>query len=147
MNEKIPNMLDEELIRDLERLKSLDPEDKEYRDALESIQKLHGMRLDSEKVELDYAAKREKTQLDSGREDEALRLKEAEEKRMQDQALAERKEFWIKLVADAGILVINLAFFAIQYRRGFRFEQTGSLTSSTFKEVRQKAFANMFKRK
>lgn len=148
MDEKmIPNKIDEEIARGLEKLNKLELQSEEYKKALEAVSRLHEMKLDAEKVELDYAAKREKTQLDAGRADEELRLKEAEEERLRDQAKAERREFWIKLATDAGLLVANLGFFALQFRRGYQFEKDGAFTSTTFKEVRQKAFSSLFKKK
>lgn len=144
---KIPEMIDEELVRELNRLKTLQAESKEYHDTLNAIGRLHEMKLDAEKVELEFDEKREKRLLDSGRADEELRLREAEERRLQDQAANERKEFWIKLATDAGILVVNLAFFAAQFSRGYKFEKDGTYTSTTFREVRQKAFNSLFKRK
>ncbi len=148
MDEKvIPNGIDEEISRGLNKLKTLDQASKEYKEALEAISRLHEMKLDTEKVELDYAAKREKTQLDAGRADEELRLKEAEEERLRDQAKAERREFWIKLGVDAGLMIANLGFFVLQFKRGYEFEKDGTFTSTTFREVRQKAFSSLFKRK
>lgn len=147
MDEKIPNMIDDEILRQLEKLKTLKPESKEYHDTLNAIGRLHDMKLDSEKVELEFNEKREKRLLDSGRADEELRLKEAEEKRLQDQAVNERKQFWIRLAADTGILIVNLAFLGIQFKRGFKFEKDGVLTSTTFREIRGKAFGSLFKRK
>ena len=148
MDEKvIPNEIDKEISRGLNKLKTLEQGSKEYKEALEAISRLHEMKLDAEKVELDYAAKREKTQLDAGRADEELRLKEAEEERLRDQAKTERREFWIKLGVDAGLMIANLGFFALQFRRGYKFESTGAYTSTTFKEARQKAFSSLFKRK
>ena len=114
--------------------------------SLESVGRLHGLKLEAEKVELDYKARREKTQLDAGRSDEELRLKEAEEERMRDQAKDESKRFWIRLAADAGILVANLVFLAVQFGKGYRFEKDGTYTSTTFKEMRTKALGNLFKR-
>lgn len=148
MDEKvISNMIDEEEIRGLNKLKTLEQGSEEYKKALEAVSRLHEMKLDAEKVELDYAAKREKTQLDAGRADEELRLKEVQEDRQRDQAKAERREFWIKLATDAGLLIANLGFFAIQFKKGYQFERDGALTSTTFREVRQKAFGSLFKRK
>lgn len=148
MNEGIiPEKIDDEIKRGLDKLKSLKPGTTEYRDVLGTVDQLHKMQLEADKVELDYQAKREKMQLDAGRADEELRLKEAEEERQQNQAKAERREFWIKLAADAGILVANLAFFGVQFKRGYQFEAKGAYTSTTFKEARQKAFSSLFKRK
>ena len=148
MNEGIiPEKIDEEIGRGLDKLKSLKPGTTEYRDTLGTVEQLHKMKLEAEKVELDYQAKREKLQLDAGRADEELRLKEVEEERQQNQAKAERIEFWVKLAADAGILIANLAFFGAQFKKGYKFEANGAYTSTTFKEARQKAFSSLFKRK
>lgn len=146
MEDKIPSMIDEELIRELNKLKTLSPDSKEYHDCLKAIEALHEMKLDSEKVELEFKERLEKRLLDSGRADEELRLKEAEERRLRDQAEAEKKQFWIGKAIDGAVLAVNLAFFALQFRRGYKFEKDGCLTSTTFREVRQRAF-NLFKHK
>lgn len=147
MNEDITKLIDEELVRELEELESLDPGDKEYLEALAAIERLHKLKLEAEKVDLEYTEKRENRIINNGRADEELRLREAEEARALAEQKNRKKEFWIKLAADAGTTVAALAFFGLQWAAGYIFEEKGTYTSTTFKEVRQKAFGTLFRRK
>ena len=147
MDENISNLIDEELVRELEKLKSLKPESEEYKKTLDAVKRLHEMKLDSVKIELEDSVKREKLAYDNGRADEEIRLKEAEEMRLQESQQREKKEFWIKTALDTGLVALNLLFFGFQFRKGYRFEEQGTYTSSTFREVRQRAFNTLFKRK
>lgn len=60
---------------------------------------------------------------------------------------SERREM-LRLIADCGLGVLKfvggLAFFGWQYSRGWKFEETGTLCSDTFKSARQDS-RKMFK--
>ena len=60
---------------------------------------------------------------------------------------AERRET-VRVVAEAGLGVLKfvgtLAFFGYNYSRGWKFEETGTLCSDTFKTARQDS-RKMFK--
>ena len=138
MEDKVLEKVEKEATRCLEQLSKLKPGSEDYKATLDAVQHLQTMRLDDTKVEPDYAAKREKTQLDAGRADEELRLKEAEEKRMAERERLERRRDLLRIGVDVGMALLNLGFFAIQIRKGYKFEENGTYTSTTFREARQK---------
>lgn len=124
MTNEICKKVDCELTDCLDKLGTLEPETEEYRKTLEAAKLLHSLSLEANKVELDQQAKTEKSKQDNERA-------EADRK-------SRRWEFWIEKGLAVGSLVANLAFFGFQWTRGLYFEQKGTLTSPTFREIRQK---------
>lgn len=147
MNEQIKTLMDEELVRELEKLKTKDPGSQEYLEALSAIERLNEMALNNEKVDLEFTEKRELRIFNNGRADEELRLKEAEEERLREDSRRQKREFWVKLGTDIGIAAASMAFFGAQWILGYTFEKNGTYTSTTFKEMRQKAFNILLRKK
>lgn len=54
---------------------------------------------------------------------------EAELKEKQEQA----KDRYFKLGIEAGSIILPMIFYAIWMRKGFKFEETGTYTSTTFR--------------
>ena len=146
MDERIPEQIDNEVIRYLEELKDLEPGTEEYKNVMNALERLYNLRLDYDRVDLDYRAKREKIQLDSGRNDEELRLKEMEAENALEKDQQDRKQYWIKMAVEGGIALLNIVILVSQFNKGFKFEKDGTLTSTTFKEFRQRAFGNLFRK-
>ena len=54
---------------------------------------------------------------------------EAELKEKQEQA----KDRYFKLGIEAGSIILPMIFYAVWMRKGFKFEETGTFTSTTFR--------------
>ena len=53
----------------------------------------------------------------------------------EDKLKEESKDRYFKFGADMAKVVMQLGFFGIWMQKGFRFEETGSITSSTFRNL------------
>ena len=112
MNEEICKLMDEEIKSQLEEMSSLKAGSDEKIKATESLSKLYKLRIDDERLDNEL-------------------LKETMEK---EALLTEqKKDRWFKTGIAAAEIGIPLIFYGIWMRRGFKFEETGTFTSQTFK--------------
>lgn len=110
--EEIRNLLDEEIKAEIEALSSLTFGSKEHLTATENLATLYKLRVDETKTALDFEEKSENRKND----------------------LAEQvKDRYFKLGIAAAELVLPLMFYAVWMRRGFKFEENGTYTSTTFR--------------
>ena len=110
--EEIRNLLDEEIRAEIEALSSLQFGSKEHLTATENLATLYKLRVDETKTALDFEEKSENRKND----------------------LAEQvKDRYFKLGIAAAELVLPLMFYAVWMRRGFKFEENGTYTSTTFR--------------
>lgn len=117
--EEIRNMLDEEIRAEIDGLGSLSFGSKEHLTATENLATLYKLRVEETKIALDFEEKAE-----NRKRDEQLR----------EEQLAEQvKDRYFKLGIAAAELVIPLMFYAVWMRRGFKFEENGTFTSTTFR--------------
>lgn len=67
---------------------------------------------------------------------ELYKLKNEETKNENDVNRNERKmDRYFKLITDMSSVVLPLCVYVVWMRRGFRFEETGTITSQTFKNL------------
>lgn len=110
--EEIRNLLDEEIKAEIEALSSLSFGSKEHLTATENLATLYKLMVDETKTALDFEEKSENRKND----------------------LAEQvKDRYFKLGIAAAELVLPLMFYAVWMRRGFKFEENGTYTSTTFR--------------
>jgi hypothetical protein len=68
-----------------------------------------------------------------------LKIKEdqaQEELKLKAQQLGEgKKDRWVKVLVDGACLLVPVGFNWIWMRRGFKFEETGAFTSTTFRNL------------
>lgn len=144
MDEQIGLKLDGEIVKLLDKLESLNPNEEAYHKVSDELKQLYLIRIDGLKAEWDYSEKREKRIVDSGRADEEVRIKEFEGALKRDQFDDQKKDRWIR-VSIAGVeLILPLVVYAIQFRSGMIFEKTGTFTSDTMK--RHLRFLNPFRK-
>ena len=190
MNEEIKNLLDEEIKSQIQRISSMDVEDQNYSALVNSLVKLHSMRIEeakliSEKSDRDYKRKtdeedrqykrdfeREERKYRRDAEEEDRQYKRGFEKEERDyrrnteladrqykrdfereerdykrsedviarnherqQSEEQRTERFIRIGLDVAGLLIPIAFYSTWMRKGFKFEETGTFTSTTFRNL------------
>lgn len=133
MDEEITKKLEDQIVRVEEELEGLTPGSKDYAEVANNLKLLYQLRLDGVKAEWDYDEKREKRINEAGRADEELRLREHEEALRRDQFDDQKKDRWIRVIVAGVELVVPMIFYGVWMARGFKFETTGTYTSSTFK--------------
>lgn len=85
-----------------------------------------------------------KIEEDKNYRDAELKAKEDDLKKKQNDE--DNKHRLLKLGVDVGNILVSLTFFGIWMKRGFKFEETGTFTSKTFRDASGK-FLNFLFRK
>lgn len=112
MNITIRNKLDDELKRQLEDISQMAVGEEQTSKAISDFTKLYELALEDDKVELEC----EKTYQEglNGHSEQ-------------------KKERLVKIGIAAAELVLPLMFYGFWLRKGLKFEETGSFTSTTFR--------------
>lgn len=126
MNEELILMLDEEIKAGLEGLSSLDYGSKEHSEAVENLTKLYKLRIEDSKAAMEYNKEIDNDQF---RRDQM----EKEEQSRKEQLAEQRIDRYVRIGIAAAELVVPIVFYNIWMKRGFKFEETGSFTSTTFR--------------
>ena len=107
MDEEIRKLLEEEIKREIRDLSTLEPGSKEKSTAIEDLAKLYRLRIDETR-------------------NEDIQFKK-------DQLREQVKDRYFRLGVEAVSIILPLMFYATWMKRGFRFEETGTFTSTTFR--------------
>lgn len=126
MEENIKNLLSEEIAAEIQALSELSSGSKEKSTAIDDLTKLYKLRIEENKSEWDADEKYNRRMME-----EEINTRENEAKHIQ---LAEQiKDRYFRVGIAAAELVIPLMFYGIWMKKGFKFEETGTYTSTTFK--------------
>lgn len=111
---EIKTMLDEEIKSEIQNLSNLEVGSKELEIATASVANLYRLKLEEVKAEREHANNAE------------MELKQAQFKE-------QTRHQYIRLGLDAASLVVPMIFYGIWMHKGFKFEETGTFTSTTFR--------------
>lgn len=114
---EIQKLLDEEIVQRLKGLNGLESGSKEIGAAIEDVEHLFKMRVEERKLN---------NELESNARDERDKLVEN---------AARAKDRYIRLGLDVAGLILPLAFYGIWMAKGLKFEETGTFTSTTFRNL------------
>lgn len=108
MDKGIRELLDEEIRKEIEDFDRILPGDDNYSMATDRLTKLYKLRI-------------EEKQADS-------------ETQLKEKQLSEgKKDRYLKLAVDAAGILLPIGLYHLWMRRGFKFEETGTYTSTTFR--------------
>lgn len=124
MENEIKDMLNEEIVNIIHDLNDTDEDSEEYSKIVDSLVKLHKLRIEELKFEQEFDEKKKRRCLD----EKDLMLK-------QNQAFEQKKERYFKIGMEAAGIVLPLMFYAIWMNKGFEFEKEGTFTSTTFRSL------------
>ncbi|RZS92121.1 hypothetical protein [Cuneatibacter caecimuris] len=144
MSENIKELLNEEIAAEIQAISSLNSGSEEKSKAIEDLAKLYRLRIEETKSELDAEDKRSRRTLDSeanvreneikkSQLDEQIKADVQDEQYKRSQLDEQVKDRYFKLGIAAAELLIPLMFYGIWMRKGFKFEETGTYTSTTFR--------------
>lgn len=119
---EIRDLLEEELRCEFEKLSQMEPGSKEHSDVLDSVVKLYKLNIEETENERAFHLKCD----ESTNADIDLRLKK-------EQVRDDRFNRFLRVGVDAAGVVLPLIFYGIWMKRGFKFEETGTFTSMTFR--------------
>lgn len=92
--------------------------------ATRALERLHKINHDRQQLELEYV----KNKLEENKQ-------LLEQVKTEQQFAAERKDRTIRHVIEAAGIVLPIGFYWTWMRRGFKFEETGAVTSTTFRNL------------
>lgn len=121
MEENINKMLDDEIRNRLLELKTLEPGSKETESAVNNLTKLYELRLMENKNLWEI--------------EERFETRVNEENLKREQLELDIKNFKCRLVLESASILLPMAFYAVWMNKGLKFEETGVLTSSTFRNL------------
>lgn len=139
--DEIKEMLNEEIKAEMNGLYDLDPGSEEKSAAIDDLVKLYRLRIDEAKSENDLSEKRAQFKLenDSKQLDRILKEKLETENGKRGERLGkmqieeQSKDRIFRASIAAAEIVLPLIFYAAWMRKGFKFEETGTFTSTTFR--------------
>lgn len=99
-------MLERQIETEIQGLAIMEPGSEEKTKAIDDLTKLHKLKIDEAKVELERKAKKD-----------------------------EKQHWYIKLGVDAGLVGVGMAFNHYWRKKGFKFEEVGTFTSHTLREI------------
>ena len=121
MDEEIRKLLEEEIKAEIRDLSTLESGSKEKSTAIEDLAKLYKLRIEETKNEWDFTEKYESRNSD-------IQFKK-------DQLEEQVKDRYFRFGVEAAGIILPLIFYAIWMKRGFKFEETGTYTSTTFRSL------------
>lgn len=119
MGEEIKTMLEEEIRNEIDGLASLSTGSEEHTKAVDNLAKLYKLKIEEDKTSMEYLEKAQTRESDNGFKCDQM-----------EEAIKDR---YIRIGIAAAELVLPLMFYAVWMRRGFKFEQNGTYTSTTFR--------------
>ena len=142
--EQLKDLLSEEIKTQIQDLSKLDPGSTEKSKAVDDLATLYKLKIDETKMELDFDEKQARRKMDKENrlKDDAIteqQLKDENSVRERDELirkeqLAEQvKDRYIRLGIAAAEIILPLIFYSKWMKKGFKFEETGTFTSTTFR--------------
>ena len=143
---EIKSLLGEVIEAEIAYVGSLSPEDEKKSKAIQHLADLHKLRIDEIKAKTDADEKRLRRAMDSKQHRAELTLKERqadgdeaaranEEQFKQHQLNDQVLDRYVKIGVATAELVLPLVFYGVWMKRGLKFEETGTFTSQTFKNL------------
>lgn len=123
MEDRIKEMLDERIQSQIEYIASLDDDDENKTKAIDDLVQLYKLRIEESKNDKELEEKKERRLMES--EQEALKA--------ENDLKEQRKDRIIKIVLTAAEVGLPLLFYGRWMKKGFKFEETGSFSSTTFR--------------
>lgn len=126
MEEKIKDMLDEEIANEFQALSGLKTGSQEQTVAIDNLATLYRLRIEESKSDWEAGDKYDRLEMEKEANDRDNELK-------QIQIAEQVKDRYFRVGVAAAELIIPLMFYGLWMNKGFKFEETGVLSSSTFK--------------
>ena len=133
MNEEIRQALADEILDQFNNLKNLDSGSKEQQTAVENITKLYRLGLEDVKADTDYDEKLYRRDVDAQHEQDELDKQTREEEFKRNQLSEQTKDRYFRLGIEVAGIILPLMFYASWMKKGFKFEETGTYPSTTFR--------------
>lgn len=142
--EQLKDLLSEEIKTQIQDLSKLDPGSTEKSKAVDDLATLYKLKIDETKMEFDFDEKQARRKMDKGNrlKDDAIKeqqlkdensVRERDELIRKEQLAEQVKDRYIRLGIAAAEIILPLIFYSKWMKKGFKFEETGTFTSTTFR--------------
>ena len=142
--EQLKDLLSEEIKTQIQDLSKLDPGSTEKSKAVDDLATLYKLKIDETKMELDFDEKQARRKMDKENrlKDDAIKeqqlkdensVREHDELIRKEQLAEQVKDRYIRLGIAAAEIILPLIFYSKWMKKGFKFEETGTFTSTTFR--------------
>ena len=146
MKKNIKDLLDEEIIAQIESLKTLDDGSKEKQLAIDDLNTLYRLKIDETRMGLEFEEKKERREMENTLQSDELIIKEkqlaaendarsCEEQFKAEQVKEQVKDRYFKAGIAAAEIIIPIVFYSVWLKKGFKFEEKGIFTSTTFRSL------------
>ena len=119
MDKELDELLDEEIRNEIEGLSDFESGSEEKLKAIKGIAELYKLKIEEDKSQVDAVDKEERRKTE-----DSIKSVELEN---------DKKDRWIKVCIAGAELILPLIFYAVWMRRGLKFEESGTFTSTTFR--------------
>lgn len=135
MTEETGYLLGEEIKAEINELSTLKTGSKEKSTAIDDLAKLYKLKIEETKNEMDYNEKYDKRSMEDAHHcDDREREEELRRIQLSEQA----KDRYLRVGIDLAGIILPLIFYASWMKKGFKFEEDGTFTSTTFRSLIQK---------
>ena len=124
---EIKKLLDDAIETEINNLNSASDAD-EKSEVIKNLAALHKLRIEEIKTKTEIEERSERRIMDKENHESDANLKEVQ---IHENTL----DRYVKVGIAAAELVLPLMFYGVWMRRGLRFEETGTFTSQTFKNL------------
>ena len=136
---EIKTLLDDVIETEIQNLKRFSPDAEGKADAIRDLAALHKLRIEEIKAHTDAEEKAQRREMDSEQRKAELASKDTDRTRdeeLQKCQLREQKiDRYVRVGVAAVELMAPLVFYGIWMKRGFKFEESGVYSSTTFRNL------------
>lgn len=136
---EIKTLLDDVIETEIQNLKRFSPDAEGKADAIRDLAALHKLRIEEIKAQTDAEEKAQRREMDSEQRKAELTSKDTDrtqDEKLQACQLREQKiDRYVRVGVAAVELMAPLVFYGIWMKRGFKFEESGVYSSTTFRNL------------
>lgn len=136
---EIKTLLDDVIETEIQNLKQFSSDDEGKADAIRDLAALHKLRIEEIKAQTDAEEKAQRREMDSEQRKAELASKDTDRNRDEELQACQLREQKIDRYVRVGVAAVELmaplVFYGIWMKRGFKFEESGVYSSTTFRNL------------
>lgn len=136
---EIKTLLDDVIETEIQNLKRFSPDAEGKADAIRDLAALHKLRIEEIKAHIDAEEKAQRREMDSEQRKAELASKDTDRNRDEELQACQLREQKIDRYVRVGVAAVELmaplVFYGIWMKRGFKFEESGVYSSTTFRNL------------
>jgi hypothetical protein len=136
---EIKTLLDDVIETEIQNLKRFSLDDEGKADAIRDLAALHKLRIEEIKAHTDAEEKAQRREMDSEQRKAELASKDTDRNRDEELQACQLREQKIDRYVRVGVAAVELmaplVFYGIWMKRGFKFEESGVYSSTTFRNL------------